>query len=137
MKTRIKFTAYYLVALIIFLVNLGFFIKDQLFFSLKDLPMIQEGETAVYSAFSPDLTKVAECYTVKTPEGNAVKVELVTYDEQINVKERENIYWEVGKENVIIGWIDSDIITIDSRTLDLSKNETYDSRRMASFIQSW
>lgn len=137
MKTKIKFTAYYLVAFVIFLVNMGFFIRDQLFFSLKDLPMAQEGEKAVYSAFSPDLNKVAECYTVRTPEGNAVRVELVTYDEQINVKERENIYWEVGKENVIIGWVDSNIITIDSRTLDLSKNETYDSRRMASFIQRW
>lgn len=137
MKSSLRFIVYYLIVFAVFTANIVFFVKDQLFFSLKDLPQAQEGEVAVYSAFSPDLNKVAECYTVNTPEGVAVRVELVTYDENVNVSDRENIYWEVGKDNVIIGWIDSDIITIDSRTLDLSKNETYDSRRIASLIQKW
>ncbi len=137
MKSKLKYVVYYLIVFAVFMANIVFFVKDQLFFSLKDLPQAQEGEAAVYSAFSPDLNRVAECYTVNTPEGVAVRVELVTYDENVNVSDRENIYWEVGKENVIIGWIDSDIITIDSRTLDLSKNETYDSRRIASLVQKW
>ncbi len=137
MKEKVKYIVYYCVVFAVFMINIVFFVKDQLFFSLNDLPKAQEGEAAVYSAFSPDLNKVAECYTVNTPEGVAVRVELVTYDENVNITDRENIYWEVGKDKVIIGWIDSDIITIDSRTLDLSKNETYDSRRISSLIQRW
>ncbi|MEE0945236.1 MAG: DUF5412 family protein [Acutalibacteraceae bacterium] len=137
MKSKLKYTIYYLVVFAVFLANIVFFVKDQLFFSIKDLPGAQQGEEAVYSAFSPDLNKVAECYTVTTPQGVAVRVELVTYDENVNVIDKENIYWEVGKESVIIGWVTSDIITIDSRTLDLSKNETYDSRRIATLIQKW
>ncbi|MBE6728763.1 MAG: hypothetical protein E7568_00845 [Ruminococcaceae bacterium] len=137
MKSTVKFTVYYLIAFVIFIVNLGFFVGDQMFFSINDLPKALEGESASYSAFSPDLKKVAECYTVNTPEGSAVRVELVTYDDNVNVADRKNIYWEVGKETVIIGWVDSNTITIDSKTLDLSRNQTYDCRKMASFGQIW
>ena len=132
MKLKIKFAVYYIITFLVFAFNIGFFVSDQLFFKMSDLPAAKDGEEPVYSALSPDLTKSAECYTVTTPEGTAVRVELVTYDEDINVKERENIYWEVGKDSVIIGWVDENNITIDSRTLNLSENETYDSRRVTS-----
>ena len=132
MKLSFKFAVYYVVAFVIFTINMAFFIGDQFFYSLKDLPDLQEGQTAVYSAFSPDLQKSAVCYTVETPEGNAVCVELVTYDEDTNIADKENIYWEVGKDSVIIGWVDENTITIDSNTLDLSKNQTFDSRRVVS-----
>ncbi len=132
MKSSVKFAVYYVVAFVIFMVNIAFFIGDQFFYTLKDLPETKEGQKPVYSAFSPDLKKSAVCYTVETPEGNAVRVELVTYDEEINIAEKENIYWEVGKDSVIIGWVDENTITIDSKTLDLSKNQTYDSRRVVS-----
>lgn len=132
MRLSVKFAVYYVVAFAVFIVNTVFFIGDQFFYTLEDLPELKEGQTAVYSAFSPDLKKSAVCYTVETPEGSAVRVELVTYDDEINIDKKENIYWEVGKESVIIGWVDENTITIDSRTLDLNKNQTYDSRRVVS-----
>lgn len=132
MKSSFKIALYYAVAFIVFMANLVLFIGDQFFYSLDDLPTSEETQTSVYSAFSPDIKKSAVCYHVKTPEGSAVRVELLTFDENVNIKSRENIYWQVGKEKVIIGWIDENTITIDSMTLDLSENQTYDSRRMIS-----
>lgn len=131
MKKSLKLVVYYVTAFVVILLNVIFFISDQFFYSLEDLPS-KEGQTAVFSALSPDNKKTAKCYSVNTPKGPAVLVELITHDMETNIEKQENIYWEVGKERVMIGWVDENTIIIDSKTLDLSKNQTFDSRRVVS-----
>lgn len=115
----------------VFAVNIFFCIKDRFFYNMEDLPKGQY----LYSSMSPDSTRSAEVYRIETPEGRAIRVELRTFDfsnEENIVSQEKNIYWEVDKSVVTIGWEDSDIILIDNRMLNLSEGQTYDSRRITT-----
>lgn len=126
-KRRLLISVYVLCTFVV-LFNVVFFIKDQFFYSMKSLPQGQ----FVYSSLSPSGTKSALFYRVDSPEGNAVRVELVEFDTDMSVKEQKNIYWEVGKRSVAISWDNDDAITVDNMLLDVSAGETYDSRRKTS-----
>jgi hypothetical protein len=96
---------------------------------MEDLP---EGQF-LYSSMSPDNTRSAEVYRIDTPRGNAIRIELRNFDfsdKENVVSEERNIYWAVNKSVVTVGWEDNNIVTVDTRTLDVSKGETYDSRRI-------
>lgn len=131
MKSLTKYAIYYVLVFLIFAANMFFFVKDQFFYTIEDLP---DGQY-LYSSMSPDSTRSAEVYRIDTPEGCAIRVEVRTFDfnNQENVVSNEkNVYWEVGKSVVTVGWEDNNIINIDSRTLNILDGETYDSRRITT-----
>lgn len=133
MKSKGLPTVLYAVALVVVLFNSFFYLKDQLFFQMKDLP---EGELN-YSVLSPFGDRSVSVYRVDTPEGSAVRVQLVEFNDQQEETKRENIYWEVGKTNVMVGWADNRTLTVDDYPLDLTVGDTYDCRRKTSFFQKW
>lgn len=140
MKSSVKFAVYYIIAVVVFLANLGLFVKDQMYFSMDDLPPQQAG-TLLYSSMCPDGVRSAEAYRIDTPAGSAVKVQIRTpgFATETGEDQVKNIYWQVNKSTVMMGWNseDPDIITVDNVTLNLSLGETFDSRRIASFSQKW
>lgn len=131
MKSFTKYGIYYILVFLIFAANMFFYVKDQFFYTMEDLP---EGQY-LYSAMSPDSSRSAEVYRIDTPEGRAIRVEVRTFDfsnEENIVSSEKNVYWEVNKSVVTVGWEDNDIITIDSRILNISEGDTYDSRRITT-----
>ena len=140
MKSSVKFAVYYIIAVVVFLANLGFFVKDQMYFSMDDLPPHQAG-TFLYSSMCPDGVRSAEVYRIDTPAGSAVKVQLHTpgFATETGKDQIKNIYWQVDKSTVMVGWNNEnpDIITVGDVTLNLAEGETFDSRRIASFSQKW
>ncbi len=133
MKNKKLFIGIYIFCLLIVFFNIFFFVKDQLFFSIEDVP---KGEF-IYSAMSPSGNKTAQFYRVNSPEGVAARVEVLVFDESKDEVKKNNIYWEIGKSNVTISWVDDNIITIDEAPLDLANGDTYDCRRKTSFSQKW
>ncbi|MBR2042960.1 MAG: hypothetical protein IJ946_01320 [Clostridia bacterium] len=131
MKTLTKYAVYYVLVFAVFAANMFFYVKDHFFYTMNDLP---EGQY-LYSSMSPDSNHSAEVYRIETPEGRAIRVELRTFDfsnKENIVSSEKNIYWEVNKSVVTVGWENNDVITIDNRTLDLSLGQTYDSRRITT-----
>ncbi len=133
MSKKRALVLFYVVALLITVCNLGFFIKDQMFFDMNNLP---KGEF-VHSSLSPDTNRTAMTYRVDTPKGSAIRVEIVEVNENIEKILTKNIYWDVNKKIVTVGWVDNNIITIDGKPLDISIGDTYDCRRKKSFFQKW
>lgn len=131
MKSFTKYAIYYILVFLIFAANMFFYVKDQFFYTMEALP---EGQY-LYSSMSPDSLRSAEVYRIDTPKGRAIRVEVRTFDfanEKNIVSNEKNVYWEVDKSVVTVGWEDNDIITIDSHILNISKGETYDSRRITT-----
>ena len=129
MKTYTKYAIYYIAVFLIFVANMFFYVKDQFFYTTEALP---EGQY-LYSSMSPDSSRSAEVYRIDTPKGCAIRVEVRTFDftnEENIVSSEKNVYWEVGKSVVTVGWEDNNIITIDSKALNISQGESYDSRRI-------
>lgn len=125
--------ALYVITFCVVLFNVFFFVKDQLFFKLDGLP---EGNY-VYASLSPDGTKSANFYRVDSPEGSAVRVEIIELDSEMNEVNRQNLYWDVNKTSVSIGWLDNNVITVDGVAFDISRGDSYDCRRKTSFSQKW
>lgn len=131
MKSFTKYAVYYILVFLIFAANMFFYVKDQFFYTMEALP---EGQY-LYSSMSPDSSRSAEVYRIDTPKGRAIRVEVRTFDfanEENIVSNEKNVYWEVDKSVVTVGWEDNDIITIDSHILNISEGETYDSRRITT-----
>lgn len=131
MKSFTKYAVYYILVFLIFAANMFFYVKDQFFYTMEALP---EGQY-LYSSMSPDSSRSAEVYRIDTPKGRAIRVEVRTFDfanEENIVSNEKNVYWEVNKSVVTVGWEDNDIITIDSHILNISEGETYDSRRITT-----
>ena len=129
MKTSIKYIIYYLLVFAVFITNIFFYVKDRFFYTIEDLP---EGQF-LYSSMSPDNTRSAEVYRIDTPRGSAVRVEVRSFnfsDKENVVSEEKNIYWAVNKSIVTVGWEDNNIVTVDTKSIDVSKGETYDSRKI-------
>lgn len=118
------FLAIYILCVIVVLFNSFFFIKDEFFYDMNCLP---QGKF-VFSSLSPNGDRSVLLYSVESPKGNAVRVELVNFDTDMSVKEQKNIYWETGKSSLTIGWEDNNRVIIDTVLLDISKNEVYDCR---------
>ncbi len=131
MKSFTKYIIYYVLVFLIFAVNMFFYVKDQFFYNMEDLP---EGQY-LYSSMSPDSSRSAEVYRIDTPRGKAIRVEVRTFDfsnKENIVSSEENVYWEVNKSVVTVGWEDNDIITVDSHILNISEGDTFDSRRITT-----
>ena len=125
MRKSKLFICLYILCAVVVLINSFFFIKDEFFYDIENLP---EGKF-VFSSLSPLGDKTALLYCVETPQGQAVRVELVEFNTDMTVKREKNIYWEIGKNSVTIYWENDKQIVIDGVVLNISKNEVFDGRR--------
>ena len=120
---RILISVCLILTLLVSLVNLGFNIKDSHFDNIDVLPTGQ----FLYSSMSPGGDTTVSVYKVAVPTGNAIRGAVVSIDEKGNKSER-NIFWEVGTENAMAGWVNNDTISINNHLVNVTDGSVYDSR---------
>ena len=123
MKKNIIFPIVYLLAFLVVVANLVFIVKDAFFDDLNSLP---EGEF-LYSSMAPDNNTTISVYRVSAPFGNAVRAECLLLSETGTVSKR-NVFWQTGTETAIVGWLDNNTVTINSKNINLLNGEIFDSR---------
>lgn len=109
--------------LIVSVVNLGFILKDTFFDNIETLP---EGEF-LYSSLSPDGENTVSVYKVKMPGGFAIRGAAVSLDSNGKKQER-NIFWQLGSDSAIVGWISNNTVSINDHIVNVSSGMVYDSR---------
>ncbi len=109
--------------LIVSVVNLGFILKDTFFDNIETLP---EGEF-LYSSLSPDGENTVSVYKVKMPGGFAIRGAAVSLDSNGKKQER-NIFWQLGSDSAIVGWISNNTVSINDHIVNISSGMVYDSR---------
>jgi hypothetical protein len=124
MKKKILYYVFYLLALIVILVNSFFLIKDNYFINIESVPT---GEFQ-YSDLSPDNATKLDVYYIDLPVGNSIRI-----TETVDSNTR-NIFWQTGVENVKIKWKDNSTVIINGIDLDLSKEEYFDCRSISSIF---
>lgn len=130
MKKKLIICVYFL-TVIVLLFNSVFFIKDELFFNLNDLP---EGQL-LYSSMSPDNNRSLSVYRVKCSLGTGIRAELYEWDENMQATSK-NVFWDANCENAIVCWADNDVISINDIPLNIGEGNTYDSRRKTAISQA-
>ena len=103
-----------------------FFIGGCLYYIFKDRP-IRETDTEVLltTTSSPDGKYVLEAY--KTEPGATVDFSIKVY--QILDGKKHLVYNGYHESVVNLNWVNNNVVSINGKELDLSKNETYDWRR--------
>ena len=105
------------------LVNIAFTVKDSYFDNIEYLP---EGEF-LYSSLSPDGETTVSIYKVSGMKRSAIRGAVVSVNEQ-GEREERNIFWQVGTDNALSGWVDSTTISINDKEVDVLSGGWYDSR---------
>ena len=105
------------------LINMCLFIGDSFFYNLKDLPT---GEF-LYSSMSPSGDKTLKLYKVDSTLGKAVRGEILTIDGEGNTVQ-ENVYWNVGADTAVSGWLDDDNVSIDGHVINTKTKKFFDCR---------
>lgn len=119
-----RITACLLTALIlVFAFNIGWIIKDSFF---DDIDVLPKGEF-LYSSLSPDGEITVSLYKVNTPNSTAIRGAVVSLLED-GTKSERNIFWQLGTDNVIVGWTDNNTVSINEKLIDISTSQVYDSR---------
>lgn len=123
MKIKAPVITVMLLALIVSVFNICYTVYDCYFDNIKVLPY---GEF-LYSSLSPDGEITVSVYKVETPVGDAIRGAVVSIDES-GVKNEQNIFWELNSDNALVGWADNTTVIINDKFIDISENETFDSR---------
>ncbi len=105
------------------LFNIAFTVKDCYFDNIEQLP---KGEF-LYSSMSPDGETTVSIYRVSGINRSAIRGAVVSVNEQGDRLER-NIFWQVGTDNALSGWVDNGTISINDKMVEISSGEVYDSR---------
>lgn len=105
------------------LVNIAFTVKDSYFDNIEYLP---EGEF-LYSSMSPDGETTVSIYKVSGMKRSAIRGAVVSVNEQ-GEREERNIFWQVGTDNALSGWVDNTTISINDKEVDVLSGGWYDSR---------
>ncbi|MBR3961326.1 MAG: hypothetical protein IKK13_03835 [Clostridia bacterium] len=105
------------------LVNIAFTVKDSYFDNIEYLP---EGEF-LYSSLSPDGETTVSIYKVSGMKRSAIRGAVVSVNEQ-GEREERNIFWQVGTDNALSGWVDNTTISINDKEVDVLSGGWYDSR---------
>lgn len=121
-RTR-AFTCLLILLLIVAAFNTAFMLKDSFFDSIEVLP---KGEF-LYSSLSPDGETTVSLYKVSVPEGSAIRGAVVTIDDSGEKIER-NIFWELDADNVIVGWVSNNTVSINEHLINVTSDAVYDSR---------
>ncbi len=124
MKKGIAFYLFYLVALIVILVNSFFLFKDNYFINIESVPA---GEFQ-YNDFSPDKETELNVYYIKMPMGNSVRIT------ETRAEKTRNIFWQTGIDNVKIKWKNNSTVIINGIDLNLSDGEYFDCRSIGSIF---
>ena len=124
MKKGIAFNLFYLLALVVVLVNSFYIFKENFFINIESVP---QGEFQ-YSQASPDNDFKLDVYLIKTSVGNSVRVVEVRQDSS------RNIFWQTGIEDVKIKWKNNTYVIINGIDLDLKKGEYFDCRSITSIF---
>ncbi len=127
-----------LLAVIVTVVNIGFFVKDSFFYSLDNLPkgtpipykVDESGENYRFAdqKFVFDQENggyyILFYYVPETRHNPAgVRAEVC----RDSTGERKTIYWQINETANLISWEDYTVVTINGVTIDFSK-DTYDCR---------
>lgn len=123
MKRRIITASLIVMAVLISVFNIFYIIRNTFYDNIESLP---QGEF-LYSSMSPDGETTVSVYRVATPSGNAIRGAVVwlTADGGTNEK---NIFWQLGADNVIVGWHDNKTVSINDKLIDITTENYYDSR---------
>lgn len=124
MKKGKWFQVYYLLALLVIIVNSVFLVIDNLSINIENVP---DG-VYQYSEFSPDNSTELKVYYIKLPVGNSVRV-----TETIGGKTR-NIFWQTGVDKTDIEWKNDSKVVINGIGLDLKEKEYFDCRSISSIF---
>lgn len=124
MKKSVFLFSFYCLAFLVIIANAVYLILDNVYIDISDVP---KGEYQT-SFTSTDGEAVLKIYKVETSIGNAVRV---TKTENNVTK---NIFWQANASNANVYWAGKDIVIINGIVLELSKDETYDSRSMRSIF---
>lgn len=124
MKKRGVLAAIYALTFIVVAFNTVFFIKDNCYYNIDNMPV---GEL-LYPSMSPDGGHYVNVYKVSSSRGKAIRAELVTVG-QNGETTKKNIYWQTKSNSALVGWVSDDVVNINDHLIDISSNETYDSRR--------
>lgn len=117
--------------LLVSIFNLSFILKDTFFDNIDSLP---QGEF-LYSSLSPDGENTVSLYKVKMPGGFAIRGATVTLDEN-GVKNERNIFWQLGADSAIVGWVSDNTVSINERIINVENGSVYDSRKDAKLSES-
>ena len=109
--------------LIVSTFNTGWIIKDSFFDNIEVLP---KGEF-LYSSLSPDGETTVSLYKVDVPGSTAIRGAVATLLEDGSKLER-NIFWELGADNVIVGWVSNNTVSINEQLINVTADTVYDSR---------
>ncbi len=123
MKIKVLTASLLVLLLLVSAFNIGWSIHDSYFDNIEQLPY---GEF-LYSSLSPNGETTVSVYKVKVPVGNAIRGAVVTIDEQ-GIKRERNIFWEVGADNAMAGWVSNDTISINDKLINVATDAVYDSR---------
>ena len=103
--------------------NIAFTVKDCYFDNIEQLP---KGEF-LYSSMSPDGETTVSIYKVSGMNRSAIRGAVVSVNEQ-GIKEERNIFWQVGTDNALSGWVDNTTISINDKAVDVLSGGWYDKR---------
>ncbi len=112
-----------LVALLVSLINIGFTFRDAYFDNIAVLPK----GNFLYSSMSPDGETTVSVYKVDVPTGTAIRGAVVTINENGDKNER-NIFWQLGQDTAIVGWVSNNTVSINEQLINISTKQVYDSR---------
>lgn len=124
MKKNVFFLCFYILSLLVFLINSVYLVWGNIFVDISDVP---DGKHK-YSYTSPDGKILLRVYHVETGVGNAVRV---TKTEN---NQTENIFWQTNVSSASVYWHNNDLVAINGILLSLSEEETFDSRNIRSIF---
>ncbi len=111
------------VILIVSAFNIGWTIKDSFFDNIEVLPV---GEF-LYSSMSPDGETTVSLYKVNAPGTTAIRGAVATILSDGSKSER-NIFWQLGTDSAIVGWVSNNTVSINEKLINISTGQVYDSR---------
>lgn len=123
MKIKITTASLLVMLIIVSVFNIVWNIHDSYFDNIEVLP---QGEF-LYSSLSPDGETTVSVYKVNVPTGTAIRGAVVNIDEQ-GQKQEKNIFWQLGTDNALVGWVSNSTVSINDQTIDVTGNSVYDSR---------
>lgn len=123
MKKGRIITCVLIITLIVTLFNIAFTFRDAYFDNIELLP---KGEF-LYSSMSPNGETTVSLYRVSVPTGSAIRGAVVTIDDNGKRNER-NIFWQLGNDNAIVGWVSDNTVSINEKLINVSTAQVYDSR---------
>ncbi len=128
MKGNAFFKCFYILAVVILLLNVIASLVDEFGFSPEELPM----GTLSGEFLSPSGDRKISVYRVENCLGVAVRAEYISLKDQ---NEHKNIYWQTDTDVIMVNWLNNRSVNINGVTLNVEGEYVYDSRRASSIFR--